>query len=283
MVVATTRPSGALEKIRVVACDVGQGSATLVSAGSFQVLIDGGPGKKVIDCLGEHMPFWDRRIEVVILTHPHADHYEGLIETFRRYQIGRLVATEDDNSAAGYQTFKSLVANLDIELVFARAGMRMVNGSLVMEFLSPPGNLYAREIVGDSYQNVLGSFTPAHVHDYNVVVHMVYGNFSAMFTGDIEPPGIARMKSRLSIPDVIYMDAPHHGSRNGMTEEFLTAASPEILVISASEDNRYGHPHPEIIDMLERHGVFTLKTYDTGHVVVESDGVAWWYNTQKPL
>src|SRR3989344_1604043 len=74
--------------LHIVACDVGQGDAILMQNGSSQVLVDGGVGSRVLDCLGKYMPFWDRQIEIIVLTHPQADHFSGLIEVFKRFKVG---------------------------------------------------------------------------------------------------------------------------------------------------------------------------------------------------
>ena len=113
-------------KLHLIACDVGQGDAILASYGTNQVLIDGGPDNRVLDCLADHLPFWDREIELVILTHPQTDHFNGLIEVFRRYHVGAFVATPIDSSTQGYQVLKSTVGGSGIKVINPTRGMEMV-------------------------------------------------------------------------------------------------------------------------------------------------------------
>ena len=89
--------AGDFQKTRLVFCDVGQGDGILITSGSRQVVVDGGPGNKILDCLGKKIPFWDRKIEMVILTHPQQDHMEGLIAVLARYEIGTIVTTNVAN------------------------------------------------------------------------------------------------------------------------------------------------------------------------------------------
>ncbi|MCX6706233.1 MAG: MBL fold metallo-hydrolase, partial [Candidatus Woesebacteria bacterium] len=94
------------KNLHIVTCDVGQGDATLLIYGNTQVLIDGGPNNKVLDCLGKYIPFWDRKIEAVILTHPDSDHYAGLIEVIKRYKIDNYLDNGLNSSSLNYEALR---------------------------------------------------------------------------------------------------------------------------------------------------------------------------------
>lgn len=97
------------QNLKIIACDVGQGDAILAISGSDQVLIDGGPGKAVLNCLNKNMPFWDRKVEGVVLTHPQKDHYGGFTDVFKNYEVELFIANALDSSSSGYQVLKDQV------------------------------------------------------------------------------------------------------------------------------------------------------------------------------
>ncbi len=264
------------DNLHIVSCNVGQGDSILISLGSFQILTDGGPDNKVLRCLGNHMPFWDRKIDVVILTHPQLDHYGGFLEVFKRYEIGTFVANEVDSSTPMYTLLKNVVGSQGIKVVNPRQGMKIRYGLLYLDILNPSQTIYDEAIVKDN-SKVLGTFdTKRDLNDFSVVDRINYGHFKAILTGDIGPNMLPEIISSNNLSKVIYLKVPHHGSKNGMTQEFLDILDPEIAVISVGAKNLYGHPSPEIIKMLEDKRVLTKRTDKDGDVEVITDGQKWW-------
>lgn len=250
---------------------MGQGDATLITNGNFQMLIDGGPNNRVLSCLGKYIPFWDRNIEVVVLTHPDSDHYVGLIEVFRRYNVINFLGTEVNKDNASYQEFKKAVFAENTNIKLVRAEDTIKYGSLNAEVLSPDKDRLA--LMEDT--KVLGSMNidDSESNSYSVVMEISYGNFEALITGDLTPAYADALVQKSKVSEVEYLQVPHHGSKNGLTQNFLEKASPEIAVISAGKNNRYGHPHEEILKILA--GYKVLGTYDYGDIIVESDGAVW--------
>ena len=109
-------------KLRLIACDIGQGDAILVTYGNNQILTDGGPNNRVLDCLSEFMPFWDRKIELVVLTHPDKDHFAGLIDVFKRYEVGSFLTTKAKSSSQEYRLLESIVGVVGWMLYIWRRG-----------------------------------------------------------------------------------------------------------------------------------------------------------------
>lgn len=250
-------------KLRVVACDVGQGDAYLVTIGSFQALVDGGPNNKVVECLSKYSAFWDRTIEVVILTHPDADHYTGLVEVLKRYNVSNLVYSDASKNNSAYGEFLASAQSEGARRIKALAGAKIVYGNLYFVILSPSNTMFAEGIeINEESSN-----------DYSVITHLVYGGFSALFTGDLTPKITQNLIGLNQIPDVDYLSVPHHGSKNGLTEELLRRTSPSLSVISVGAKNRYGHPHESILNLLS--GYDYLRTDEAGDVVVESNGSSW--------
>ena len=277
------------QKLHIVACDVGQGDGILIYLGQTQILVDGGPNGSIIGCLERHMPFWDRSIELVVLTHPQSDHYGGLINVFENYEVGTLLASEADSSTAGYGVLKEVVGSKGVLVVNPRGGMKMRLGLMSLDVVWPQQSVIARSecdvaISGDCFatarndnSGVLGTVDyPGDLNDLSVVTHLRYGEFDVLLTGDIGPKVIDEIVASGRVGDVEYLKVPHHGSKNGLTQELLNAVTPEIAVISAGVKNRYGHPHREVIEMLRQAGIDVYRTDEEGDVEVVSDGESFW-------
>ena len=262
-------------QLHLVACDVGQGDGILAIYKDTQVLIDGGPDDRILECLSEHVPFWDRRLELVILTHPQLDHYGGLIEVFRRYSVDTFLANGLDTGASSYQALKNAVGGSGVRVVTPKEDMVLRIGMIYLDILSPSQSLLAQE-ASDSRVNILGAFSSKKdPNDFSVVAILRLGEFDALLTGDIGPSEIPEILARGKVREVEYIKVPHHGSKNGLTHELLDASSPEIGVISVGK-NSYGHPNEETLKMLREKGVRTLRTDEEGDVEVVSDGKSWW-------
>lgn len=234
--------------LHIVACNVGQGDAILIFQGSNQILIDGGPTNAVVDCLGKYMPFWDRQIELVVLTHPQKDHYGGLQQVFESYGVDNFVRPEAETSNQGYQVLEKTVGGSSTKTLYADDTTTMRLGLIELDVLNPPAS--------KKYDNV---------NDYSVVIELKYKEFEAIFTGDIEQAISDRLVDERKIKPVEYIKVQHHGSRNGITEKFLNAASPQIAVISVGK-NSYGHPSKEVLEMLKERNIQILRTDEIGNV-----------------
>ena len=261
--------------LHLIACDVGQGDGILAIYKDTQILIDGGPDERILECLSEHVPFWDRELELVILTHPQLDHYGGLIEVFRRYRVDTFLANGLDSGASSYQALKNAVGGSGTRVVNPKEGMVLRLGMIYLDILSPSQSLLTRE-APDSRANILGAFSSKKdPNDFSVVAILRLGEFDALLTGDIGPSEIPEILARGGVRDVEYIKVPHHGSKNGLTHELLDASSPEIGIISVGK-NSYGHPNEETLKMLREKGVRTLRTDEEGEIEIITDGNKWW-------
>jgi competence protein ComEC len=261
------------KKLSLIACDVGQGDAILATYGMTQVLYDGGPNNRVLDCLARYMPFWDRTIEVVVMSHPQRDHFYGLIEVFKRYNVGEFVTSGLGSSSQEYQVLAGLVGSSNAKVVNNADRVELGNGAIYLDIVHPTNAFISSVQVKKSTDNsVLGAFTSGNdPNDFSVVVHLKYKEFDALLTGDAGPEVIDDILATGEIKDVEYMKVPHHGSKNGLNLDLLQAATPEIAVISVGK-NQWGHPHQEVLDMLRVAGVQILRTDEVGDVIIVSDG-----------
>lgn len=263
-------------KLHLIACDVGQGDAILAIHGTTQVLVDGGPNNQVLDCLADNLPFWDREIEVVVLTHPQTDHFKGLIEVFRRYDVKVFIATPLDSSTPEYKVLKSVVGGSGAKVVNPTTGMVIRSGLLYLDMLYPNAEVLSVE-PAETGEGVLGAFTSNRdPNDFSVVAVLRLGEFDALLTGDIRPGVIDEVLATGLVGDVEYIKIPHHGSKNGLTRELLDVSTPEVAVISVGAKNHYGHPHEEILKILSERDIRMLRTDKDGEIEVVTDGKSWW-------
>lgn len=252
--------------LHLIACDVGQGDAILALKGSLQILTDGGPNNKVVDCLSRHMPFWDRTIELVILTHPQLDHYGGLAEVFGRYEVENFLYNPIYVSASGYEVLKKAVGGSGASLLNPKKGMVMRFDLIQIDILHPHTN-----------DLVVGVNPPTgDLNDFSIVYKLSLGDFDALLTGDINAKQLDLSNLSESISDLEYIKVPHHGSKNGLNKELLDVVSPKVAVISSGRNNSYGHPHEEVLKLLREKGTKILRTDEIGDVEVITDGGKWW-------
>jgi len=246
--------------LHIVACDVGQGDAILIQKSTTQILIDGGPNNKVLDCLGKYMPFWDKQIELVILTHPQEDHYGGLIDVFKTYKVLKFGQYNDKYSSQGYQVLEKLVGGKGVEGITLHQGMVIRLGMIYLDILYPPDGTQDKNANNDGLVSLLR-----------------YGKFKAIFMADVEDFVSNRLSSYSEIQNLDYIKVNHHGSKNGLTKNLLDVVKPKVAVISVGK-NSYGHPDPTIVDMLKNINARIFRTDELGNVELITNGTGQFIN-----
>lgn len=257
--------------LHVVVCNVGQGDAILVSLGTSQMLIDGGPGNSVLGCLARHTPFYDRQLEVMLLTHPQADHLNGLIDVAKRYNVLHFIRSDVANTTVGFKQLLQATAQVPGNFVTAGETIKISSGKTTADFkiVWPTAEFMQqnRDRVGD-------------LNDFAVSGILTLGDFDVLLTADadsrVEP---AEMATGL-LKEVEVLKVPHHGSKTGMLDAWLGAVKPQISIISVGKNNSYGHPSPVALDQLRKIESKVFRTDINGDVEVVSDGSKWWYNLQ---
>lgn len=248
-------------KLTLDVLDVGQGDAIFVQVDNgVQVLIDGGPDNSVLSKLGEVMPFWDRSIDLVILTHPHADHLDGLLEVLKRYRVGAVIESGVNHSIPEYDEWHTLLTEKSVPVIIAKGGQRIqLSHAASIDILAP-------------FQNFVGE-SPKNVHDAMVVSKLAYGSTTAFLMGDAEKLiEYQLIFSGINLTSDV-LKVGHHGSKTSSSEDFLKAVAPKFAVISVGRKNRYGHPYQEVLDRLVTMGTKILRTDLDGNIRIESDGV----------
>ena len=264
------------ERLKVTALNVGQGDSFLIQApGPVIILIDGGPDPDTLVLeLGQRLPPWHRSIDLVVLTHPDSDHLSGLTGLLERYEVGSVVQCGINCVTPGnepdYLAWEALLAKAGVAPIEAQAGTRVTLGNnMVLQVLHPPP------------QPLLG--TDAHANNNSVVLRLVYGETSLLFTGDIEAFAESYLlRQGLSLNSTI-MTTPHHGSNSSSTPDFIAAVNPKLVLISSGPDNRYGHPHPETLATLSQFlpPDRILNTAEVGAIEVETNGSGLWVTTER--
>lgn len=246
------------EGVSVAFLDVGQGDAIFIQApNGNQVLVDAGPGSKILEELSKVMPFYDRSLDLIIATHPDSDHIGGFLDVLKTYRAEAAMEPGVDSESAFYREFERLLEKNNIKKNLARRGMKVILD----------GNAYLLVLFPD--RDVSGLDT----NDASIVVKLIYGKTSFLLTGD-SPKKIENYLVWLSPKelDVDVLKAGHHGSKTSSSEKFLEATSPVYAVISSGKDNRYGHPHKEVLDLLEKFKVEILRTDEQGTIKIKSNG-----------
>lgn len=242
------------KRTKIVFCNVGQGDATYIRIkNKTDVLIDAGPDKKVLNCLGKYMPFWDKEIEVAFLSHPNKDHYQGFYYINDRYKIDYFITVE--NSFVS-QSYKSLIKKLQLKKTKI---MKKFQGDQI-------------EILNDRFYFIWPpkEFSSSEDNDYSHLLLFQEDDFKALFTGDASPKIlnlIANKTYNSIIKNLNILKIPHHGSKNGLTKKFLDVSNPKIGVISVGKNNSYGHPSKEVLDMLKAQNVKIKRTDEDGDIV----------------
>lgn len=263
-------------RVHLVFCDVGQGDATLISYKTTQILIDGGPNDKVLDCLAKNLPFTDRTIEMIVLTHPNADHYAGLTSVIKRYDISQFVINSLVEDTAGFWEFRQAVLAEGAPIYSPRSGDELKIDPLKLTVLWPESKL-GDELVWNpksSQASVLGAAGfSGDLNDTSITLELNYGNFKALFPGDLS----SLSESDLPLDDVNILKIAHHGSKYSTSADFLAAAKPELAVISVGK-NSYGHPARELLERLRAKDIKIQRTDETGEIKITSDGQSWKIN-----
>jgi len=264
-------------KLHIFFCSVGQGDAVYIRfPDGRDMLIDGGPNDAVLSCLGHHMPFWDRSIDIVALTHPENDHLQGLLTVVERYHIGLLVRSDVHNDSEGFTRLLKLLKDRAIRERFVAAGEQIDVGGLRMVVMWPSldqiASMKPRMVSDDS--SVLGVST-GNLNDGSLVLWMRYGVFDAWFSGDADTHVESKYRgSRLADSTVEVLKVPHHGSKSGISLEYLDWLKPQLAIISVGR-NMYGHPSKEVLSLLADKSIRLLRTDMHGDIEIISDGMRW--------
>ncbi|MBI4097339.1 MAG: MBL fold metallo-hydrolase [Candidatus Levybacteria bacterium] len=254
--------------LHVVFCDVGQGDAILIRSPQGKVMLfDAGPNDAVASCLSDHMPFWQRTLSLVVLSHPHADHFRGLFSLLDRYSIAEFGSEELVNNITEYKAIDEMISNKHIrKRRLLRGDTYRLGDNLVVQVLGP-----TQEFLTNT--SPLGNIGERDEFA-SLVLLVSYENFDLLLTGDSQNEQLSDDILSSNIKTIDVLQVPHHGSATGLTQEIVQELSPKLAVMSVGK-NRYGHPSEKTMEILRDKDIKTLRTDKNGDVELVSDGEKW--------
>ncbi len=241
--------------------DVGQGDALFIeSPTGTQVLIDAGPARRLMGPLSQIMSPFDRSIDAIVITNPDADHISGFADVLKKYEVGILLEPGTFNESKTFQNIKDEIERKNIPDVLAKKGMKLdLGGDVFIDILFPDRDV--------------SSWNP---NDGSIVARLSYGDMSVMLTGDstIKTEKIILEDFKKENLTSTILKVGHHGSRTSSSDAFVKAVAPRYALISDAKDNKYGHPHQEVVDLFSEIGAKIMRTDLLGTIVMKCDRMA---------
>jgi competence protein ComEC len=232
--------------------DVGQGDAIFIQTpGRHQVIIDGGPNSIILEKLAEEMPFWDRTIDLMILTHPEKDHISGLLDVLKRYKIENILWTGITRDSPEFKEWQRLLEEEGAIITIAQAGQRIIfpdggTEEIEMDIFYPAESPGGKEMKDSNETSVVGK--------------LIFGDKSFLFTGDISKSTENKLLEKEINLKSDVLKIAHHGSKYSSGDDFIGKVLPEMAVIQVGKDNSYGHPNEETLAVLKKYGISILRT-----------------------
>lgn len=259
------------QRTKIVFCDVGQGDAAYIRIkNQIDVLVDTGPDRKILSCLGKQMPFYDREIELVIISHPQKDHFGGFLYLVDRYKIDKVILTKVDSSAQSYSVIKRKLVNNKINISLANAGERVTIGQSQFSFYWPTKKFLTDHLVFDRPRKIynLNLGASGLESNYFTLIFMYEeNNFRVLFTGDAPTAVLNKLLGQNKLKTTV-LKIPHHGSKNGLNKNFLQLADPELSVISVGKNNSYGQPAKQVLETLQALKIKIQRTDQEGDIIL---------------
>ena len=242
------------EKLYVHFIDVGQADSILIEESSGKnILIDGG-NRGDTELLKDYLKDNNiKTIDLLIGTHPHEDHIGGLKGIIEAFNIGTIYMPKVVHTSSTYENLLKAIKKQSCKITTPKAGTSFELGDVTIEILAPNSNTYES------------------LNNYSIIIRLIYGNTSFLFTGDAEGLSEQEILDKGYNISSNVLKVAHHGSRYSTTEEFLKKVSPEYAVISSEIDNSYGHPHREVLEMLNKYHTQIYRTDEMGTIILSSD------------
>ena len=248
--------------LHLVFCNVGQGDGIFIrSPNGTDIIVDSGPDGSILGCLSDHMPFWDRTIELSFLTHPHEDHMRGFISIFKRYKVLNFATENLKNDTVLYREVVKEIQKAGIKSQNLIAGDKFkISDGTQIRVVGPSKDFLERtspnKKIGESKEFA------------SLELLISSGSFRALLTGDSQIEELNEAQQFLSKVDIFQI--PHHGSKYGTDSQFLNSINPKLAVISVGK-NKYGHPSAQVLKILSELNVKYLRTDQHGDIEIVAD------------
>ena len=248
------------QNLEITFLDVGQGDAILVKTPQNQkILIDAGPAGKILPPLSEELSFFERKIDLAIITHPDTDHIAGFTEILKRFDVENILLTGVEHETEWYAEILRQIDKQQIPIILADSRNDLKFGEVIFDIFWPEKNL-----------------TGKFVEDANaasISLRIIFGETAMILTGDLDVDSEKEILQTSQNLAAQVLKLGHHGSKTSSSAEFITAVNPKIVMISAGAENRFGHPNPEVLERVKNLQI--LETAKKGSVKLISDGVVW--------
>ncbi len=246
--------------LRMWFADVGQGDGIIIrTPDQSTIIVDGGPSRSFLKDVDQRVPINDKDIDLLVATHPDADHITGLVPLLESGRVRHVLINRVEKETAVYKKILELMDTQRIPTIEATAGQVYTFGDVSLTVLWPDP---------ERLPNLMGKKV-----DYNlasIVLHIQHGENDFLLTGDAPIPVEDVLVASQKIPDVDVLKAGHHGSRTSTGDTLLQATKPEYGILSVGAKNRYGHPTAETLNRLQQAGVQIFRTDRQGTILVES-------------
>ena len=237
-------------RTKIVFCNVGQGDATYIRIkNNIDILIDAGPDNKILNCLSRYMPFFDRKIEYAIISHPQKDHYNGFSYLLDRYKIDNIIMPETNTLSTTFDTLFQKIekSNTKVTNIFKEKQINII-GDILYIYHTKPTN------VVDPNETAL-------------IALFIENRTKVLFTSDLSKISLMTLIINNSIfRNISILKVPHHGSKNGLSQKILQLADPGVSVISVGKNNSYGHPAKEVLETFRALKMKYLRTDEKGDI-----------------
>lgn len=254
------------DSLEVTFFNVGQGDAIFIeNSKGHQVLIDGGPDATILERLGQVMPFWDRTIDLLILTHPDSDHITGLTYVLENYEIKNVLWTGITGSSGVLAKWLELIKEEECQEFIAKADQEVLLAKARLEVLFP-------------FESLAGQLVK-EVNDTSIVARLNLGQISFLLTGDIHESAEKRLLEEGIDLTADILKVAHHGSKTSTSQKFVEAVSPKVAVISVGLDNKYGHPHQTVLDTLKEYDITIFRTDSLNNIKITTNGTKYGIST----
>jgi len=236
-------------KFHIYFLDIGQGDAILIKTPENHIiLIDGGPKNTVMEELSEVLPFFNKKIDLLVNTHPHADHIEGLVAVLNRFDVQNVLLTGIDFDNSSYDEFLKIINEKQIPFFIADEKTDFIFGNVIFDLIFP-----LNSFLGEKIENVNNS---------SIAINVNYKGHSILLTGDLEKEAEQELIIANANLKADILKAGHHGSRTASTKEFLQKVVPQTVVIQVGKGNTFNHPHLESIQRFYRANVRKILRND---------------------
>ncbi len=250
------------DSLEVIFFDIGQGDSILIKTPSHHtILIDGGPDTSVVSKLGNYLPFYQQKIDLIILTHAHEDHLAGLIGVVNKYEVDQVIYSDVEYSSSSYAEWQSIIDIKDLMVIEPIVGQEYIFDEVVLKILYPFEEF---------------EITLEDLNDTSVISRLTYQDTSFLFTGDASVNVEEELLANEISIDSDVLKVGHHGSKYSSSFDFLEAVSPKYAVIQSGEGNKFGHPHKLTLNKINGLGVEILRNDEMGDIILKSNGDSIW-------